>query len=152
MSGLTGYLLQDGTDLSYVFHPKNSTPATNQNIIYTGQKNNFAGITTFSNLQLSCGTINNTTTTLSRPILNFYHVTSGATTITLPSVVDADRGTFIIFKHTVRANITIQHNTSALVGIQSVGSNTFSTVTNASVIMITCNGTAWWIYNTSEIP
>jgi hypothetical protein len=87
--------------------------------------------------------------TLVRPILNFYHVTSTATTITLPTVAVSDKGTFIIFKHTNTGNITISHSVSALVGLKTFGAATSVIVSNAKVVMVTSNGTAWWIYNTS---
>jgi hypothetical protein len=149
MSGLTGYLTADGIDLSYVFQPKNSTPATNQNITYSGT-NTFTGITTFSNLKLSCGIINGNPT-LSRPILNFYHVTSAATEITLPnlnsgSTTPTYAGTFIIFKHTNSGNIIIKSD--AVVARNGLGGPTSQTIIGAKVVMVTCNGSAWWIYNT----
>ena len=146
MSGLTGYLTQDGIDLSYVFQPKNSIPATNQNFIYSGT-NTFSGITTFSELQLSCGTISSSPHTLSNPILNFYHVTSATTTINLPSpTVANDLGTFIIFKHTVSGNITLACSTINMDSVGGPPTTTSVNMTNASVVMVACNGTAWWIY------
>jgi len=145
MSGLTGYLTQYGIDLSYIFHPKNSITEKTSNT-YSGT-NTFSGKIIFSELQLSYGTISSNIT-LSSPILNFYHITSGATTITL-SVPNSnvDTGTFIIFKHTNTGNIIFSCSGSSIVAPGGTSGTTSVTLTNARVAMVTCNGSAWWIYN-----
>ena len=150
MSGLTGYLTEDGTDLSYIFHPKNSIPV-NQNITYSGT-NTFSGNIIFSELKLSCGTITGNIT-LSNPMLNFYQITSAATTITLPIPNSSDHaGTFIIFKHTNTGNIVFTCSGISIVSIQSVGgASSSATLTNAAVAMIACNGSAWWVYNFASL-
>lgn len=148
MSGLTGYLTEGGTDLSYIFHPKNSIPV-NQNITYSGT-NTFSGKIIFSELKLSCGTITGNTT-LSNPMLNFYQITSAATTITLPIPSSSDMGTFIIFKHTNTGNIVFSCAGISIVSLQSVGAATSATLTSAAVAMIACNGSAWWVYNFASL-
>ena len=144
MSGLTGYLTSDGADLSYVFHPKNTFPIPSGNAIYSGT-NTFSGTTLFSQLQLSYGTIA-ANITLASPILNFYHVTSATTTITLPSTVSSLPGTSIMLKHTNTGNITISCGASVIVGPSGTGSVTSITLTNARNVGITNNGGAWYIY------
>ena len=146
MSGLTGYLTANGTDLSYIFHPINTIISETTSNTYSGT-NTFSGTTFFSQIQLSCGTISSTSYTLPTPPLNFYHITtSTATTITFPTPVDADKGSFIIFKHTAAGNITISCSTINIVGYQVTGASTSSTMTSAKVVMVACNGSAWWIY------
>jgi hypothetical protein len=151
MSGLTGYLTQYGNvDLSYIFHPKNNIPAANQDAIYSGT-NTFSGTTKFSSeLRLSCGTITGNIT-LSNPMLNFYQITSAATTIALPIPNSSHTGTFIIFKHTNTGNIAFTCSGISIVSIQSVGASTSATLTNAAVAMIACNGSAWWVYNVASL-
>ena len=150
MSGLTGYLTEDGTDLSYIFHPKDGSIPITQNIAYSGT-NIFSGNINFSELKLSCGTITGNIT-LSNPMLNFYQITSTATSIALPiPTTSGDKGTFIIFKHTNTGNIVFTCAGISIVSIQSVGAATSVTLTNAAVAMIACNGSAWWVYNFASL-
>lgn len=160
MSELTNYITADGYDLSYVFHPINDIPAVGQNLTFSGNNtfsgtNTFSGNSIFSELRISCGTISSSPVTLGSPIgspiLNFYQITQNAITINLPNLGTNSpqySGTFIIFKHTGTGSIII--NTDAVVAVGGVGAVTSLTMTNARVVMVSCNGSAWWVsYYTS---
>lgn len=158
MSGLTNYISVAGYDLSYVFHPINDIPAVGQNLTFSGNNifsgtNTFSGKTIFSELRISCGTISSSPVTLGSPspILNFYQITQNAITINLPNLNTYSPqylGTFIIFKHTGTGSIII--NSDAVVAVGGVGAGTSLTMTNARVVMVSCNGSAWWVsYYTS---
>lgn len=155
MSGLTGYLLQDGiTDLSNVFLGKSSIANVSGNNTFTGD-NTFSGTNTFngivkcnSQFQLSSGTtISSSPTTLSSPLSFFYVINIATVTITLPTPSTAS-GSMILFKRIVSGTTTynVSGGGSLIYGLSATATAT-SVTTGTSIfnVMFVCNGTNWFV-------
>jgi hypothetical protein len=151
MSGLTGYLLQDGiTDLSNVFLGKSS-------IVNISGDNTFSGTNTFngvvncnSQLQLSFGTtIGTSSTILSTPLSFFYLINTGAVTITLPTPSTDNTGSMILFKRYQTIGSTTYNvvgGGSTIFGLLSTSTATSVTLANTIYnVQLVCNGTNWFV-------
>jgi len=146
MSGLTGYLLQDGTDLSNVFLSKSS-------IVNISANNTFSGTNTFngpvkcsSQLQLPVGTLLQTTPiSLASPVSSFYVISIATITVSFP-LPSASTGIMILFKRLVAGTTTYSVSGGgttiyALNGTSAVASVALTTFN----IQFICNGTNWFV-------
>lgn len=146
MSGLTGYLLQDGTDLSNVFLGKSS-------IVNISANNTFSGTNTFTNLvkctsqlQYSVGnTITSTPITLASPVSSLYIINTGGITLTLPSP-STTSGSMILFKRLI-AGTTTYYVTGGGTSIYTLnGTSAVANVALATLnVQFICNGTYWFV-------
>ena len=145
MSGLTGYLLEDGTDLSNVFLGKSS-------IVNISANNTFLGTNTFNNLvkctsqlQYPVGNAITTSITLASPVSSLYIINTGTITLTLPAP-STTAGSMILFKRFVAGTTTYSvtgGGTSiyALNGTSAVASVALATLN----VQFICNGTYWFV-------
>jgi hypothetical protein len=150
MSGLTGYLLQDGiTDLSNVFLGKSSIVNISGNNTFTGT-NTFNGIVKMvdlsGQLQLSSGATITTSTTLSSPLAFFYVINTGNITITLPTPSTTNAGSMIVFKRLVSGTTTYNVTGAGTLIYALSGTSPLSSLGLATLnVQFICNGTYWFV-------
>lgn len=147
MSGLTGYLLQDGvTDLSNVFLGKSSIVNISGNNTFSGT-NTFTGVVDVSGgqLRLSLGaTITATPANLQNPLSFFYLINTGNVTINLPTPSTDNEGSMILFKRFQAGTTTYSVTGGTIYGLNEVNA-TSSVQSSLLNVQLVCNGTNWFV-------